>query len=708
MFRTAVFALLIMILSAGLPSAGGAQQPAQTDQEKQAQAQGRQDTVRIGTQLVQLDVVVTDKKSRHVEDLSQGDFELFMDGKKQPLSHFQHITLPGAITREMVKKKKTSDPMLPESMPTRQIDPSEVRRTIAFIVDDLGLGFSSTERVRETLRKFVAEQMREGDLVAIIRTGNGLGLLEQFTSDKRILYSAIEKLAWNPLSRDMNPTFADGSAEMTEDQTERQAMLDSFEQFRTTNFTRGTLGSIGFVVQGLRSLPGRKSVILLSDGFQVYTQNGQNIDPSTTELLLQAMRNLVEMAGRSGVVVYAMDAKGLQPYMPGPETGGRPSAQSYSDAQDAAQAALEGPVFLAKETGGFLVTNSNDLNVGIQEALYDQQSYYLIGFDPDDETFDRKFHKISIRVTRPGLTVRTRSGFFGESEGERANEAGRPMTRGEQHLAALMSPIVKRDLSLRMTPYFFNSAKEGPLVRALFHIDPARLTFKDAPDGKKTLNLELAAFAFDENGSAADLTAHRINLSFTEEQVRQLMVNGLAYRRDFPLKKPGAYQFRAVVRDAESGATGSASQFIQVPDLTKNRLSMSGIVLTAPKEGGPSGAEAASPAGLSASPYVRQFARTGEIQYGAAIYNATPDKKTGQVQLTAQAEVYRDGKRLYQFPAKPAQPPAGANLKHFDYVGKLRLQGFPPGEYVLHLIVTDGLAKKRYGRVDQWMDFRVQ
>ncbi|MFN0085710.1 MAG: VWA domain-containing protein [Blastocatellia bacterium] len=708
MFRTVLFALVIILLSVGIPWDGGAQEPAQESQEKQAPARDRQDTVRIGTQLVQVDVVVTDKKGRHVEDLAQEELELFLDGKKQPLSHFKHISLPGAITRELPKKKKGGDAVLPESMPTRQIDPSEVRRTIAFIVDDLGLGFTSTERVRETLRKFVAEQMRDGDLVAIIRTGNGLGLLEQFTSDKRILYSAIEKLAWNPLSRDMNPTFGDGSAELTEDQTERQAMLDSFEQFRTTNFTRGTLGSIGFVVQGLRSLPGRKSVILLSDGFQVYTQDGQNVDPSTTELLLQAMRGLVESAGRAGVVVYAMDAKGLQAYMPGPETGGRPSAQSYSDTQDAAQAALEGPVFLAKETGGFLVTNSNDLNVGIQEALYDQQSYYLVGFDPDDETFDRKFHKISIRSTRPGLTIRTRSGFFGESEGEGASDSGRPMTRGEQHLAALMSPIVKRDLSLRMTPYFFNSAKEGPMVRTLFHIDPARLAFRDGPEGKKVLSLELAAFAFDETGSAADLTAHRINLSFTEEQVRQLMAHGLAYRRDFPLKKPGAYQFRAVIRDSESGATGSASQFIRVPDLSQDRLSISGLVLTAPKAGGLSGGEAPSPALLSASPYVRLFARTGEIQYGAAIYNGASDKKTGRIEITAQAEVYRDGKRVYQFPAKAVQPAAGANPRRFDYVGMLRLNDFPPGEYVLHLIVSDALAKKRYGRVDQWMDFRVE
>jgi VWFA-related protein len=693
MFRLQrVGSLLIsaVLLAASVPAAGFAQQANSATPQTPP---SNQDIVRITTQLVQIDAVVTDKKGRHVEDLTETDFELLVDGKKQTLTHFSHITLPGALTRELPKKKSTAPAGAPEAMPTRQIAPSEVRRTIAFVVDDLGLGFGSTERVRETLRKYVAEQMQEGDLVAIIRTGSGLGLLEQFTSDKRILYSAIERLQWNPLSRDMNPGFDDASAETTEDSEERQAMLDAFEGFRETNFVTGTLGAIAFVVESLRALPGRKSVILLSDGFKMINQN---IDDNTNNQVLAAMENLVEMAGRSSVVVYAMDAKGLQPFTPGADKGGRPSAQSYTDALNDAQAALEGPVFLAKQTGGFVVTNTNDLNIGVQEAIYDQQSYYLIGFDPDDETFDRKRHKIKVNVARPGVSIRTRSGFFGEAESLKPEE---PKTRGQQLMAALLSPLGKRDLALRMTPYYFNSAKEGPLVRTLFHIDPSKLIFKDGAPGRKLLNLDLAAFAFDERGATADVTVHRIKLEFNEEQYRQVMANGLAYRRDFPLKKPGAYQFRAVLRDDASGSTGSASQFIQVPDLRKKQLAISGLVLTAPKEGG---------ANLQTSPSVRQFPRTGWIQYGVGIYNAASDKKTGQPQITAQAEVYRDGKRAYQFPARTVELPSGANPAHFDYVARLQLKEFPAGEYLLRLIVTDGLAKKRYGRVEQWMDFSVR
>jgi hypothetical protein len=415
-----------------------------------------------------------------------------------------------------------------------------------------------------------------------------------------------------------------------------------------------------------------------------------------------------------------MDAKGLQPFTPDGSTGGRPAASSYGDALDKAQEALEGPTFIAKQTGGFVVTNTNDLNIGVQEALYDQQQYYLLGYDPDDEKFDRKKHSISVKVTRPGMKVRTRAGFFGITEEERKTEPAK--SRGKQLLAGLLSPLTKRDVSLQMRPYFFNSSKEGPLVRTLFHIDCSKLTFKET-DGKKHVDLDLALFAFDETGAPIDLAVRQIKLDLDEAQYKRAMTEGLAYRADFAMKKPGAYQVRGVVRDAETGAAGSASQFIQVPDLGKNRLGISGLILTAPKglppisgennaadvaiEGAQTMEKTEAPDLLS-SPFVRRFPRTGWVQYGVGIYNATVDKKTGKPQVSAQAEIYQNGKAMFQFKPREIQLAPGGNPKRFDYVGRLRLKDFPAGEYLLHIIVTDPLAKKKYGRAEQWIDFSVR
>jgi VWFA-related protein len=736
--------ILVVVLISGVPAPRFAQQaPARKERDsapnQQPPAQQGQEVVRITTQLVQVDAVVTDKKGKHVEDLTEGDFELTVDGKKQQLTHFSHVSLP-SVKREPAAKKKDDLLVAPESMPTRQIAPEEARRTIAFVVDDMGLSPSSMELTRETLRKFLREQMQDGDLVAIIRTGSGLGMLEQFTSDKRILYTAIEKLVWNPLSRDMMPTFADASATdetdqaQADEQAERQAAADSFQEFVDTSFTTGTLGATSFVVRSLRNLPGRKCVILLSDGFRI---NSKTDNDNTTSLILQSLENLVEQANRSSVVIYSIDAKGLQPYMPGADTGGVPSDTAHSDALQSGQETLEGPNFLSQKTGGFTVINTNDLNIGIEEALYDQQSYYLLGFDPDDEKFDQRRHSIKVKVKRPDLRVRSRSGFFGVSDSDRGNAplvaSNGPNARGRQILSALLAPMGARDLSLRMTPYFFNSSKEGPIVRALFHIDCSNLTFKEGPDGQKRLDLDLAAFAFDEDGMTADLAAHRLVFNFDEKRYLEAMASGLAYRADFQLKKAGAYQFRAVLRDGESGRIGAVSQFIRLPDLNKNGLALSGLVMTKPKAvaspasniavtgaiapvTAPDSAERAdkssspgdSPHDLDATPYVRKFPRSGLVQYGVAIYNAVADKKSRLPQITVQAEIYSDGKPVYTLAPRSLEFSSGMNPKRFDYVGRLQLKEFPPGDYLLHLIVRDGLARKKYARAEQWIDFSVR
>jgi len=183
------------------------------------------------------------------------------------------------------------------------------------------------------------------------------------------------------------------------------------------------------------------------------------------------------------------------------------------------------------------------------------------------------------------------------------------------------------------------------------------------------------------------------------------------------IKKPGAYQFRAVIRDAETGRMGSAGQFIQVPDLSKNRLELSGLVLTStrtesdkqstnPPTGSPTGAEESED--IQPTPNVRRFSRNSVIDYGAFIYNATPDPKTGKPQLTTQLEIYRDGKVLHQMEPKPVDPDAAANPKRVECGGSLKLTSFPPGDYVMHIVVTDQLAKEKYARAEQWMDFSVR
>jgi hypothetical protein len=175
-----------------------------------------------------------------------------------------------------------------------------------------------------------------------------------------------------------------------------------------------------------------------------------------------------------------------------------------------------------------------------------------------------------------------------------------------------------------------------------------------------------------------------------------------------------------VLRDAETGRLGSSSQFIQVPDLSKKQLTLSGLLVSAPhpKAGGDASPGDAPEAlhqthqtsGTDPQPTaaVRRFARTSELGYGAWIFNATLDKRTKQPQLTMQIEIFHRGQRVYQAPAHPVKIARSANLKRIACGGQLKLTGFPLGDFLLRLIVTDALAKQKYSRVDQWMDFSVR
>ena len=708
------------------------QDPKQPDSQTPAREQ--EATVRISTQLVQIDATVTDKKGEHVEDLTEDDFELTVDGKKQSITYFRLVKLPEPKRPEPAATNSPKPAAPPTSTPMRTIGPEQVARTIAFVVDDLGLSFDSTYYARRAIKKFVDEQMQEGDLVAIIRTGRGLGALQQFTSDKRVLYAAIEKLTWNPYSRDMIPRFGAVDNNDMRSQESRDAEA-RFEDFRETVFSVGTLGALNFVIRGLRELPGRKSAILISDGLRLFGRGRDNT------YVLDQVRRLTDLANRSSVVIYSLDAKGLQTLFPtAADNIGNPTGPQFAErlGQMSQQNfdSQEGLTYLARETGGFAVLNNNDLNLGIRRALKDQQSYYLLGFDPEDEKFDRKYHSIKLKVNRPGLLSRTRAGFIGFSD-RPAQPA--PQTRSAQILSALFSPFGARDVPVQMTSFFFNSPnperkqKNDPeslsFVRSFFHFDASNLTFKDVANGEKIVKLDIATFTFNENGVVIEQHGRAFELQLDDARYRVAMKKGFNYTDDFIIKKPGAYQFRAVIRDSETGRMGSAGQFIQVPDLTKNRLALSGLILgliddvaiqrSTQREGANQEAakqEAAKQEAakqeerddIQPTPSVRRFSRDTIIDYGAVVYNPTIDPKTGKPQLVMQLEFYRDGKAIHRLEPRQIEPGEGANSKRLDCGGRLKLSGFPPGDYIMRLVVTDQLAKQKYSQAEQWMDFSVR
>ncbi len=740
-----IFALVLtgIIVFAQPPKKTEPASPPTQSAEQTTTASAQEPVVRISTRLVQIDAIVTDKQGNHLENLSPEDFVLTVDGKPQPIEYLKLVRLVEPQRAEPSTIEKT--PTLTK-MPTRRIEEQKVRRTIALVVDDLGLSFSSTLYAKDALKKFIAEQMREGDLVAIIRTSGGFGIYQQFTSDKQILYAAIDRLKFALNGRKALPfTLSSTSSLMGKnegfktdaekyhearnaqgmpnldvlDDPKQAAIRDSALQQRVTDaaekdvfnyresiFTYGTLGALNQIVRTLRPLPGRKVAIVLSDGLLLNTaQSGNNSGTDTNSYIATAQRkilNLVELANRSSVAFYSVNVQGLL------APGADPNIEGIDDSQRD-QSFSGGSTFndglrtLAYETGGQAFFNNNNTDSLLKKAVDDNRSYFLLGFDPDDEKFDRKQHQIKLAVKRPGLTVRTRNGFLG-IEDSKAREI--PRTREGQIISALSSPFGAREIPYQVTSLFYSSTNGEPIIRSYFHIDCAKLKFKDEPDGTKSLALELVNFMFDENGAIVEKYAQSFTVPFNDAKYQRAMVEGLTYLNDFPAKKSGAYHFRSVLRDANSEQLGSSTQFIQVPDLNKDQFTLSGLILNAVLKQPASDRDAANP-NIQANPAVRRFAQDSEIEFQAAIYNPRVDKQTNKAKLKLQFELYRDGRRIFQAPERPVRTERQTDPKWLDCGGRFRLNNLQPGEYLLRLMIKDELRDGKSSVVEQWSDFMV-
>ena len=178
-------------------------------------------------------------------------------------------------------------------------------------------------------------------------------------------------------------------------------------------------------------------------------------------------------------------------------------------------------IVLSQKTGGLFVHNNNDMTTSLRKAVDDGDGYYLLGYQPDlftfEETRKSPFHSIKVRVKRPGLTVRSRTGFFGKPD----NDSSVPQTRKTQITDALASPFASDDLRVRLTGLFAPSEKGASAIDALLHFDARDVTFSEGPDGSRTAEGDIVAMTFDAEGQQVDTVARSWKISGAARRLRQ-------------------------------------------------------------------------------------------------------------------------------------------------------------------------------------------
>lgn len=685
---------------------------------------GSDGTLRIFVDLVQVDAIVTDKGGKQVTDLRPADFEVLQDGRVQRITNLSYI---------LIQSKKSPRPTTTQTASARDDKPprsashlrrEQVQRTLALVVDDLSLAqlackdtmgssesmnsprylpqaFASFNSIRAGLKKFVEEQVQSGDLVAMLRTSGSSGMLHQFSTDRRQLLALAARFEMRTA-----PCLS-GLARYGDDSPLSSLSHSADFDLSTRYYTVGMLNSLNYFIQAMASLPGRKSLVLLSPGFEF------------SRLTSGGVQALIDAAHRAAVTIYAIDPRGVQTT--------NLTASDNSDVGDVAallrgrseevfatQATMK---YLPSQTGGRFF-GTNDIGANLANVLEDQRGYYLIGYSPDRSTFQGSkqacFHRIVVRVKRTGVTVRSRSGFLGVEDSQ-PGEAPRAVASLS---SALTSPFLENDLDLTLTPLHGYAPTVGSLVRTLVHLDVGRLSFHDKPGGQKSAGIEAVAVAFGETGQPADEKKQSFDLAVGGSTLDRLLRNGMVLRVDVPIRKPGPYQLRVAVRDKESGKLGSATQFVDVPDLAKGHLTLSGILIRGLKTRNnqltdPTGEEEdvgniASDADVQAGPAVRRFRPGMWLNFSLHIYNAQLDKVTGKPRLESQVRLYQEGQEVYAGRVFSYVPPANSDMRSLLAGGNLQLaSSIRPGRYYLHFSVKDQLAPANQQVAGGWADFEV-
>ncbi len=722
-----IFTIFLMVAYCGTAIAVTAGKTA-GQQEQRPREQKNEPLVRIETELVQIDVVIEDEKGRLVRDLKREDFRIFEDGKPQEIANFSIGT--ASRPAQWVGRRRSQErdtPPATEVTKTAQVVKNE-GRSIVLAIDDLHLSAGSLMAAKQALLRFVDQQMESGDRSALVTTSGALSQYQQFTDDREVLRRAINRL--NLRERTVTtrydvPRITPYQAELIDNNdpealeiaVQELMVVQRMDRRQATGIARGranqilaennsitisTLSTLENVIRDLSSLPGRKVLVLLSDGFLLGSfSNGRYYD----------VRRVTDAATRAGVVIYSIDARGLvampgdmDASQPGGFTEIMPGARSRIS-NGSIEAQRNGIFALAADTGGQAIFNNNDLSLGMRRVLEDTDFYYLLAFEPTASYRDGKYRRIEVRLPGyPKYRIRTRKGYFApdekkiakeEMEKEKLVEASLNSVKDAQKLRDLqirmglsaLSPI--RDLPLGVTASYLDTHEMGSMIDIAAHIDAAGLKLREE-SGRHRGRLEIDSFIFDEKGRTIDTRAETINLDLQAESLERAQRYGLGYRRLFKID-PGLYQIRAVVRQHGSYEIGSASTWVVVPDLTKKQLTMSSIFLTESENTNAGDAEAAKARSL----IYRRFRRGSKINFLIFAYNAQHGEK-GTPDVAIQSQIHAGPRLVFASPLNPmvtAEAGQPTDPDRIPYYAQLNLETFEPGHYELRLIVIDRHAK---------------
>ncbi|HEX5735826.1 MAG TPA: VWA domain-containing protein [Blastocatellia bacterium] len=520
----------------------------------QSASSPQDEPLRIKADLVQIDVVVTDKNNRPVLGLKKEDFILQEDGKPQEISFFalHRASGAGATEAQLAEAAKRDPSLAPEP-----------GRFIFIILDQYNISPTNRQSLRESLLRFIAEDVGSQDHVAIIGTSGSLVVFQQATRNRRAQELAIE--AFLSVGPDLKSALAVDQA-LNDAQKELGLTASQSGGAYQEYILRKTLSALRDIAKGVSELPGRKIAIFVSENLPFQFTSSAGIDDNISYELTQ----VISRSRRGGLTFYTVDPRGLAVAIPSGTAaeavgksalgGGTTSFEDPGASADRLISSRGGMRELAAATGGFSIFDTNNVRAGLQRIMTENEAYYMLAYYPQNASPDGKFHNIKVRVKdQPDLVVRTRKGYTAVKEKDQKPKSDSKQDRISRSLASL-APVRNVKVVIARAAAMSNPQTGERSVKMAIQIDPRSLSFLEGGNNKAG-SFEVIGFIYDLKNKLVEGFSQTFKPN--PESYQRLLARGIVIPGEIKLKKAGLYNIRVVVIDQESGEMGTASEWIE-------------------------------------------------------------------------------------------------------------------------------------------------
>jgi VWFA-related protein len=649
----------------------------------------QQPTFRVQVEAIEIDASVSDARGNVVTDLTKDDFEILENGRPQTITSFGLVNLARERAERPLFAASTIEPDVQSN------NQGEGRLYVIALDQVTG---QQILRTRRFVRRFIEQYFGPNDLGAVVFLGRADHSKAQgLTNNPRLLLQSVDAFtggfAEEPLTGGMSAIQGAGGA-----QAPGAPPLSGSNNMERNLKLREAMSSFRQVVEYMATVHGRrKALLLFSQGYPTEIYRVIDYRGGTLNLAEEDMHRAITAATRSNVVIYPIDPRGLTEDggLAESETGPSTDPTVRLDTSISRLEARQSLVAIANATGGFALSNSNSFENAFDRIVQENSSYYVLGFTSTNDRRDGRFRKLDVRVKRPGLLVRGRSGYMAPLRNERPPDAPKPTSNVSVPVSeALRSTVAVNGLPLRVVAAPFKGAERNATVVIAVEVDGSQLALVEK-DGVHAGVFEVSYFAIDMRNKVYPGQTQTGRLTLRPETYQQVMKSGMRMVLETELA-PGRYQMRVAAGNGGTRA-GSVVYDLDVPDYSKTPLVLSGVTI---------GSEATSrigtmnaktvfastiPGNVSAT---REFAAGDVLGLYVEAYENL--QKTTPHTVTFTAELRAEGGTAVR---KISEDRSSTELQGkrggYGFNAQLRLDDVAPGLYVIHVEARANVGDRR-------------